>query len=248
MGDPEYSVRPSEKSSDDPLVALALDLRWSWNHAADELWRLLDPDLWDLTHNPWIMLQTVSRDKIRGRLQDAAFQQMLHELLESQRNARESPAWFQQAHPDSGLNSVAYFSMEFMLSEALAHLLRRPGQRGRRSTQDRQRPGRACDRRRACSTSRAISGRRSTPTDASRRCIRSTIRGNCPSRRVRETNGEWLRLPIPLAGLPRCWLRAWQAQVGRVASCICWTPTTRPISRRIAASPANSMAAARTCA
>ncbi len=118
MGAPEYSVRPSEKSSDDPLVALALDLRWSWNHAADELWRLLDPDLWDLTHNPWIMLQTVSRDKLRGFLQDAAFQQMLHELLESQRNARESPAWFQQAHPDSGLNSVAYFSMEFMLSEA----------------------------------------------------------------------------------------------------------------------------------
>jgi len=31
----------------------------------------------------------------------------------------ESPAWFQQIHPQSPLTSVAYFSMEFMLSEAL---------------------------------------------------------------------------------------------------------------------------------
>ena len=36
----------------DALVELALDLRWSWNHAADDLWRRLDPALWKLTHNP----------------------------------------------------------------------------------------------------------------------------------------------------------------------------------------------------
>src|ERR1700678_2042569 len=31
----------------------------------------------------------------------------------------ESPAWFQQKHSQSPLTCVAYFSMEFMLSEAL---------------------------------------------------------------------------------------------------------------------------------
>jgi hypothetical protein len=35
------------------LVELALDLRWSCNHASDEVWRRLDPVLWELTHNPW---------------------------------------------------------------------------------------------------------------------------------------------------------------------------------------------------
>ena len=47
-----------------PLAELALDVRWSWNHAADDVWRQLDPDLWELTHNPWGILQTVSRDRI----------------------------------------------------------------------------------------------------------------------------------------------------------------------------------------
>jgi hypothetical protein len=48
----------------DSLAELALDLRWSWNHGADEVWRRLDPTLWALTQNPWVVLQTVSRDKL----------------------------------------------------------------------------------------------------------------------------------------------------------------------------------------
>ncbi|HVA16944.1 MAG TPA: DUF3417 domain-containing protein, partial [Candidatus Dormibacteraeota bacterium] len=38
----------------DALTELALDLRWSFNHSADKLWERLDPELWDLTHNPWV--------------------------------------------------------------------------------------------------------------------------------------------------------------------------------------------------
>ena len=41
------------------LKDLALDMRWSWNPEADELWSQLDPDLWDRTHNPWVLLQTI---------------------------------------------------------------------------------------------------------------------------------------------------------------------------------------------
>ena len=48
----------------DSLAELALDLRWSWNHATDGVWRTLDPRLWELTHNPWVVLQTASRDQI----------------------------------------------------------------------------------------------------------------------------------------------------------------------------------------
>ena len=35
------------------LVELALDLRWSWNHATDEVWRKPDSYLWEVTHNSW---------------------------------------------------------------------------------------------------------------------------------------------------------------------------------------------------
>jgi starch phosphorylase len=39
-------------------------MRWSFNHAADAIWRELDPVLWSLTHNPWFVLQTVSRERL----------------------------------------------------------------------------------------------------------------------------------------------------------------------------------------
>jgi starch phosphorylase len=40
---------------------LALDIHSAWNHTADRVWQQLDPTMWDLTHNPWVILQTVSR-------------------------------------------------------------------------------------------------------------------------------------------------------------------------------------------
>jgi starch phosphorylase len=42
---PIYNLLPTEIEGFDSLAELALDMRWSWNHAADELWRQLDPDL-----------------------------------------------------------------------------------------------------------------------------------------------------------------------------------------------------------
>ena len=47
------------------LETLALDLRSSWNHSADAIWRQLDLELWQLTHNPWAVLQTTSKEKIK---------------------------------------------------------------------------------------------------------------------------------------------------------------------------------------
>ena len=63
-----YGLLPTDVEGFDALAELALDLRWSWNHATDEVWRQLDPALWELTHNPWVVLQTVSRDKLAARL------------------------------------------------------------------------------------------------------------------------------------------------------------------------------------
>ena len=40
----------------EPLSEMALDFRWTWNHRADELWNQLDPVLWRLTRNPWLIL------------------------------------------------------------------------------------------------------------------------------------------------------------------------------------------------
>ena len=119
LSHPAYRFLPREIEGFDSLAELALNLRWSWNHATDEVWRQLDPKLWEITHNPWGLLQTVSRDQIERRLADPAFRKNVDSLVKSRRTVLESPAWFQQNHAQSSLTCAAYFSMEFMLSEAL---------------------------------------------------------------------------------------------------------------------------------
>jgi hypothetical protein len=116
---PIYSLLPTEVDGFDPLAELALDVRSSWNHAADEVWLQLDPVLWELTHNPWVVLQTVSRDRLEQVLADPAFRKKVDAFVQSKDLAAAAPAWFQQNHPQAPLTCVAYFSMEFMLSEAL---------------------------------------------------------------------------------------------------------------------------------
>ena len=110
---------PTEIDGFDSLSELALDVRWSWNHATDEVWRQLDPELWQITHNPWVVLQTVSRDRIELVLADPVFRKRVDDLVQTRRQAVEAHAWFQQNHPQGLLTCAAYFSMEFMLSEAL---------------------------------------------------------------------------------------------------------------------------------
>jgi starch phosphorylase len=119
---PKELLSSSDIEGWDALAELALDMRSSWNHASDRVWRQLDPVLWELTHNPWAVLQTVSREKLRRDLADGAFRKNVDEQVQARRDAAESPAWFQQTHPQSALSCVAYFSMEFMLSEGHCQL------------------------------------------------------------------------------------------------------------------------------
>jgi starch phosphorylase len=101
------------------LTELALDLRWAWNHAADDLWRQLDPDLWESTGNAWFVLQTVSKEKLQTALSDPDFQRKVTQLTDEKLQRNEAPNWFRQTYPNSRLTAIAYFSLEFMLSDAL---------------------------------------------------------------------------------------------------------------------------------
>jgi starch phosphorylase len=46
MADPLHSFLLADTLGFETLTELALNLRWSWNHAADELWGQLDPEVW----------------------------------------------------------------------------------------------------------------------------------------------------------------------------------------------------------
>lgn len=81
----ERPADPTRATGVQTLTELALDLRWSWNHSADEIWAQLEPQLWALTHNPWVVLQTVSRAKLQGVLSRPEYRQRVETLLEARR-------------------------------------------------------------------------------------------------------------------------------------------------------------------
>jgi len=89
------------------LVDLALDMRWSWSHSADELWKRLEPELWEATHNPWHILQTVSQTRLEKFAADPEFLQLVERHLEGRREALEAPSWFEQTHRASAARRPA---------------------------------------------------------------------------------------------------------------------------------------------
>lgn len=101
------------------LADLALDLRWTWSHYTDRLWKFLDPEVWDRTGNPYFILESVSKARLEEVARDPSFQEDLRGWLSQRQQYMKDPGWFGQLHAGSGLRGIAYFSMEFGLSEAL---------------------------------------------------------------------------------------------------------------------------------
>jgi len=100
------------------LTELALDLRWSWNHTADKMWRYIDPELWSQTTNPWLILQIVSPNRLEALSKDTDFLDLMNQLIGEYHQSLERTTWFQQSYPNSPLK-VAFFCLEFGLSEVL---------------------------------------------------------------------------------------------------------------------------------
>jgi starch phosphorylase len=214
VGKPSYNSLHLEIEGFDSLAELALDLHWSWNHSTDEVWRQLDSALWEFTQNPWVVLQTVSKDKLKSVLSNPAFRKKVDDLLQSKHQAAEAPAWFQINHSQSPLKCVAYFSMEYMLSEAL------PIYSGGLGNV-------AGDQLKAASDLGVpVVGvgllyqqgyfRQVIDKDGAQQALYPyNDPGQLPITPLRQPNGEWLRLEIVLPGYS-VWLRAWEVQVGRV--------------------------------
>src|SRR6478672_1751319 len=101
------------------LRDLAGDLRWTWSHTADSLWRTIDPAIWERSENPWSILQNAGRERLEHLAADEKFLGELGRLDDARHRYLREPGWFGEAYPDSPLRRVAYFCMEFGLAEAL---------------------------------------------------------------------------------------------------------------------------------
>lgn len=196
------------------LQELALNVQWTWDRGADILWRRLEPELWEHTHNPWVVLETVSREKLDKTLEDPKIQRLVRDLVEDIHRRHASTSWFQQHHPHSPLTCIAYFSMEFMLSEAL------PIYSGGLGNV-------AGDHLKASSDlGIPIVGigllyqqgyfRQMIDKDGTQLALYPYNDPlQLPISPLRTPDGEWLRIKLSLPGYS-LWLRAWEVKVGRV--------------------------------
>lgn len=208
------------------LEELALDLHCSWSRNADEsfewldpalweiMWQWLDPSLWELTHNPWVVLQTVSREKLEAVLNEPEFRQILDDLLQKKRQQEQSETWFQKNHSQSAVSHVAYFSMEYMLNEAL------PIYSGGLGNV-------AGDQLKAASDlgvpvvaigllyQQGYFRQMIDNNGIQQALYPYNDPGQLPITPLRKPNGEWLRLEISFPGWS-IWIRTWKVQVGRV--------------------------------
>ena len=202
------------KAVSDSLTELALDLRWSWNDAADELWAQLDAVRWDLTRNAWVVLQTVARDRLEAVAADPEFKRKLDQLIEGKHRRAGEPHWFQKTYPNSRLTTVAYFCLEYMLSDAL------PIYSGGLGNV-------AGDQLKSASDlgipvigvgllyQRGYFRQQIDAQGRQHALYPFNDPGQLPVTPVRAPNGEWLSVAMDMPGF-KMNVRIWQAQVGRL--------------------------------
>ena len=211
---PSYNLLPTAIEGFNTLAELALDMHWSWNHAAEAVWRDLDQELWETTHNPWVVLQTASRDRIERVLADPVFRKGVDDLVQSRQRAREMPSWFKQTHAQDSVNRIAYLSMEYMLNEALPIYSGGLGNVAGdqlKAASDLGVPIVAVGLLYQQGYFRQIIDK----NGAQQAVYPYNDPGQLPITPLRQANGQWLRLKVALPGYA-VWLRTWQVDVGRV--------------------------------
>ena len=103
------------------LKELAFNLRWSWDHDTIGLFRRMDRDLWETTgHNPVWMLGLIDQARLEALCEDSAFIAQFHRVCRDFDDYMSaSDTWYSRHHGTFEKPFIAYFSMEFGLSEAL---------------------------------------------------------------------------------------------------------------------------------
>jgi glycogen phosphorylase len=197
------------------LTDLALDLRWTWSHGADALWRRIDAETWQRTRNPWNILQAVSATRMRELAADPGFVAELDRVATRRRAELAAPGWFATTGDASKLQGVAYFSMEFGVGEMLPLYAGGLGVLAGdvlKTASDLGIPiigiGLLYDE-----------GYFRQVIDASgwqHEVYPHNEVAMLPIQPVRDQNGGWLHIPLELPGRTLL-LRVWKAQVGRAA-------------------------------
>lgn len=116
-----FNVTPSLPPRLEALRTLAYNLHWDWDSDTTDLFKRLDPDLWESSHyNPVLMLGTISQTRLQEIVEDEGFLAQMDRAAQRLEDYLKNRTWFKKyrANPRPG-ECYAYFSMEFGLTSSM---------------------------------------------------------------------------------------------------------------------------------
>ncbi len=113
--------RETQLSIHEKLSSLAANLWWSWDPEVTHVFRLIDAELWEtVNHNPVLLLQEYSPEKLEGRAREAVLHTRIHWAFRRFREYMAAETTWGATHAAIlGQGPVAYISAEFGLHESL---------------------------------------------------------------------------------------------------------------------------------
>jgi starch phosphorylase len=116
------NIIPELPESLERLRTLAYNLRWAWNHDTIQLFMRLDRDLWEASgQNPVWMLGLVSQYQLDQAANSQAFMTHLDSVWHDYESYMQKvdDTWYDKNFGGEPEADIAYFSMEFGLTECL---------------------------------------------------------------------------------------------------------------------------------
>jgi starch phosphorylase len=101
------------------VARLATNLRWVWNHATDRVWEALAPEVWQQTRNPILVIQNTARTRLEELARNREFVERVQLLDHNLSDYLARPSWFQRTQSLERPLRIAYFSMEYGITDAL---------------------------------------------------------------------------------------------------------------------------------
>jgi len=113
------SVNPLLPERIHRLRELSRNLWFSWNQQARELFKDIDPRLWEqVGHNPVKLLLQVRREDLDRASLDGTYLSKYDAVMSEFDKYMSEEKWLQRLHPQYKKHVIAYFSAEFGLHES----------------------------------------------------------------------------------------------------------------------------------
>lgn len=115
-----FTVRPVLPEALADLGVLAGNLRWSWHPPTQDVFRAVDPEIWERVHeDPVRLLGAVGRVRLQELAADEHFLSALHAARHSLDEYLGGERWYARRAGADAPRSIAYFSPEYGITAVL---------------------------------------------------------------------------------------------------------------------------------